>query len=218
MARHDRAQRVVVEAVEERVEIADVQREIVASAEGEHALEMFRMAQRDGHGVIRAEAAAVRRERRARIQLRGKGEHLLDDVALVSQVPRDALLGRFFKAVEALLVEAIHADELERRRRRSDAAASGPCRDLRTRRSAACATERRAGADRRVAEDEQLHLPAERGAVPLVIFAVHGRRPSSESAGAHLLRPERVAGARSGAGHLRCKEVAPGQVVLRRRA
>ncbi len=90
-----------------------VQREIVPPAEGQRALEVLRMPQRDGHRMIRAEAAPVRRERRARILFFGKWQHLLDDVALELQVPLDARLGRLFKAIETLLIDPVHADELQ---------------------------------------------------------------------------------------------------------
>ncbi len=62
MAGHDRLQIVAVETVEEGMEIAGMQGEIITPAEGEGAMEEMRVAHGHTDGVECAEAASVRDE------------------------------------------------------------------------------------------------------------------------------------------------------------
>ena len=55
----------------------------------------------------------MRDQRRAGILLLRERQHLPEHMLLVLQVPPDALLGRLFKAIQALLIDAIDADDLQ---------------------------------------------------------------------------------------------------------
>ncbi len=152
--------------------------DVVEARHREHALHEVRMAQREVDRVVRAEARARRDEERVRVAVRGEREQLGTQVMVVLLVTDRGVRGMFAAVVPALLVDAVHAEELE-------PAVLDPVRDLADHAAVLpleepahrCGEHEDPGAA--VPEHEQLHVAPERGAVPLVVFAVQavpGRR------------------------------------------
>src|SRR4051794_29415373 len=110
----------------------------------------------------------MRCQRRPRVQLRGKREHFLDDVTFVLQMPVDSLLWRLLETVEAFRVDAVDAYDLQYPRLDLvPQRVHHPMLLILEKSLLARREDEQAGSG--VAEDEQLHLPAQRRAFPLVV-------------------------------------------------
>src|SRR5262245_37006898 len=151
-------------------------RYIVNAAHAQYPPHQPWVAQGEVDRVVRPEARPRADEVRVAVDPPRARQHLVGQVAVVLHAAAGALLGVHPATVPRLSVHLIEADNLEVPRlqvpvQRPDEAAVLPVvvRVLRRR--------ERQHARPGVAEDEQLHVPAERGAEPTVVVAVHGRGP-----------------------------------------
>src|SRR5687767_11922149 len=134
----------------------------------------LRMPERHDGGMERAERGADQAAVLVRIRLADRGDQLVEHVTFVIEVAPGAVLRRLAVVVEGLPVDAVDAPELQVPR--VDAALQ--MRDHPEVLPLVERAHRGREDDHRhasLAEDEQLHRPAERPALPGAVHALHAR-------------------------------------------
>src|ERR1700693_5686680 len=135
------------------------------------------MAQREVHGVVRPERRSESADLSRRVRfLANPGDDLFDEVAVVLVVASDALRWVLLRGVEALVVHAVDADDLEPSGFHEIADRPDETEIL----VLIEAPLRGGKPDHRAAgvpEPEDLHSAAQDGRIPLRVLAVHRRCP-----------------------------------------
>ena len=117
MCIRDRAWRIevnqlVVMPVEQIAKILDRLGQIEAPAESGHLAEAMGVAKREVDRVERAEAAPVRDHAGMAVLVPHQRQHFVEQIPFILQVPVQAVARMAPKAVEAFLIDAVHAIQL----------------------------------------------------------------------------------------------------------
>ena len=153
-------------------EVEPVAADVVPPAHADHPIHHLRIAKREGHRVVRAEARPGRDHEWVRVHLRGEREQLVAQVGVVPQVTPRPLVHRDALVVPALVVVLVEREErqpaaLDLLAQHVGHVAVGPL--------IVVAHGRREGEQARptVSEPAHVHATPGRRGVPAVMMALH---------------------------------------------
>jgi hypothetical protein len=172
-ARHVEIDVLVAVAIEEVLEVFEWGGEVVAAAEAYHFVEEVGVFEGEVGGVVGAEAAAGGDQRRMRIFLLYEGDDLFEYIAFILKITEDTFRGVDVAGIETFLVDTIETVDLDGSGFYFFAKGVDDLPVFIVIKAGGTGGEEEdwvAG----MAEDQQLHIPGEMGAEPLMIFSSHG--------------------------------------------